>query len=120
MPSETDQLIQQLRCFAKDRDWEKFHSPKNLSMAISIEAAELLEHFQWLTEQQSHQLTADKKREVAYEMADILLYLLQLADRLDINLIDAAQAKMVLNDAKYPAEHARGRADKYTAYNNEE
>ncbi len=120
MASETDSLIQKLRCFAKDRDWEKFHSPKNLAMAVSVEAAELLEHFQWLTEQQSYQLTQDKKQDVAYEMADILLYLLRLADQLEINLIDSAHAKMSLNDNKYPAEQVRGRADKYTAYSNEE
>jgi NTP pyrophosphatase (non-canonical NTP hydrolase) len=119
MSVEIEKLTQLLRDFAQARDWEQFHSAKNLSMAITIEAAELSEHFLWLTEQQSQQLAAEKKQEVAFEMADIFLYLLRLADRLDINLIEAAHAKMIINDQRYPPEQARGRADKYTAYNKE-
>ena len=117
--SDLTQITLVLRDFANARDWQQYHSPKNLSMAISVEAAELLEHFQWLTEEQSKALSAESKQEVAYEMADIFLYLLRLADQLDINLLENAQAKILINEKKYPAELVRGRADKYTAYDKE-
>lgn len=91
-----------LRQFAADRDWAQFHSPRNLATALSVEAAELLEHFQWLTDAQSQSLSEEKRVEVGYEMADVLLYLLQLADKLDIDLADAASRKMALNAVKYP------------------
>ena len=116
MSSELTSIIEQLRTFAHERDWQQFHSPKNLSMAISVESAELLEHFQWLTEEQSKQLSPQAKQEVAYEMADIFLYLLRMSDQLDINLIDSARSKMLINAEKYPVEKSRGRADKYTVY----
>ena len=119
MATELDPLIQLLRDFARAREWEQFHSPKNLSMAISVESAELLEHFQWLTESQSQQLAEDKKQQVAHEMADIFLYLLRLADQLEIDLLASAREKMSLNEQKYPADQARGRADKYTSYTRE-
>ncbi len=106
-------LIQQLRQFSAERDWEPFHSPKNLAMALSVEASELLEHFQWLTETQSQQLDEEKKQEVAYEMADVLLYLLRMADQLNIDLCQSAQQKMEINAEKYPVEKAKGRAEKY-------
>lgn len=111
MPS-LDDLKEQLRDFARERDWEQFHSPKNLAMALSVEAAELVEHFQWLTEAQSQALAADKRELVAQELADVLLYLVRLADRLDIDLMDAAQRKIVLNAQKYPADKVRGSAKK--------
>ena len=111
MPS-LDDLKEQLRDFARERDWEQFHSPKNLAMALSVEAAELVEHFQWLTEAQSQALAADKRDLVAQELADVLLYLVRLADRLDIDLMDAAQRKIVLNAQKYPADKVRGSAKK--------
>jgi NTP pyrophosphatase (non-canonical NTP hydrolase) len=107
-----DDLKEQLRDFARERDWEQFHSPKNLAMALSVEAAELVEHFQWLTEAQSQALAADKRELVAQELADVLLYLVRLADRLDIDLMDAAQRKIVLNAQKYPADKVRGSAKK--------
>lgn len=107
-----DQLIQQLREFVQARDWDKFHSPKNLSMALSVEAAELVEHFQWLTEQESFTLAPDKKAEVALEMADVLIYLLRLADKLGIDLFDSAWRKLELNEQKYPADEVRGSAAK--------
>jgi dCTP diphosphatase len=107
-------LTEQLRRFAAERHWEQFHSPKNLASALIVEAAELLEHFQWLTESQSGSLPPAQRAAVALEMADVLLYLLRLADRLDIDLVAAAHAKIALNAAKYPADKARGRADKYT------
>jgi NTP pyrophosphatase (non-canonical NTP hydrolase) len=103
MATDLQQLNQALREFAKARDWEQFHSPKNLASALSVEAAELLEHFQWLTEAQSRSLPQDKRAEVGAEMADVFLYLLQLADKLGIDLVEAARSKMVLNALKYPA-----------------
>jgi dCTP diphosphatase len=105
-----------LREFAAARDWDQFHSPKNLSMALIAEAAELVEHFQWLTEQQSSELSDDKRGEVALEMADIFVYLLRLADRLDIDLLAAADRKITMNAEKYPADTVRGSAKKYTEY----
>lgn len=114
MSSDLQPLIQALRDFAKERDWEQFHSPKNLASALSVEAAELLEHFQWLTEEQSRSLTADKKGEVAQELADVFLYLLQLSDKLGVDLLEAARAKLVANGHKYPAERVRGSSKKYT------
>jgi NTP pyrophosphatase (non-canonical NTP hydrolase) len=107
-------LIASLRTFAQERDWEQFHTPKNLACALSVEAAELLEHFQWLTEAQSQSLQPEKKVEVAAEAADVFLYLLQLCDKLGIDLIAAAQAKMLVNAEKYPAALAHGTAAKYT------
>ena len=107
-------LVEALRAFAAAREWEQFHTPKNLACALSVEAAELLEHFQWLTEAQSQSLTPNKKQEVAAEAADVFLYLLQLCDKLGIDLIAAAQAKMLVNAQKYPVDAARGTATKYT------
>jgi NTP pyrophosphatase (non-canonical NTP hydrolase) len=95
-------LTQALRDFAAARDWAQFHSPKNLASALSVEAAELLEHFQWLTEDQSRNLSAPHKAEVAAEAADVLLYLLQLCDQLGIDLLEAARLKMLVNGQKYP------------------
>ena len=107
-------LTQALRTFAQEREWGPFHTPKNLACALSVEAAELLEHFQWLTDAQSQALTAEKKREVAAEAADVFLYLLQLCDKLDIDIVDAAQRKLLTNAQKYPVDKARGSAKKYT------
>ncbi|CAN7427424.1 nucleotide pyrophosphohydrolase [Variovorax paradoxus] len=104
MDTDLNKLNQALREFAKARDWEQFHSPKNLASALSVEAAELLEHFQWLTEAQSRSLSPEKRDEVGAEMADVFLYLLQLADKLGVDLIDAAQRKMLVNAQKYPVE----------------
>ncbi|HHH38755.1 MAG TPA: nucleotide pyrophosphohydrolase [Sedimenticola sp.] len=113
-----EQLNRRLRRFARERDWEQFHSPKNLSMALIAECAELVEHFQWLTEEQSRQLPAPKREAVALEMADILIYLVRCAERLDIDLIAAAQRKIAINERRYPAERVRGdarRAEEYPA-----
>jgi dCTP diphosphatase len=114
MNNELQALTQALRDFAKARDWEQFHSPKNLASALSVEAAELLEHFQWLTEEQSRDLPATKQAEVAAEAADVLLYLLQLCDKLGIDLLEAARAKLIANGEKYPIERARGSSKKYS------
>lgn len=96
-------LQQQLRRFAEQRNWERFHSPKNLSMALSVEAAELLEHFQWLTEEQSASLGSPERDEVAAEIADIQIYLAMLADKLGIDIENAVSAKLKSNAVKYPA-----------------
>ena len=114
MDSPLQPLVDALRAFAAARDWEQFHTPKNLACALSVEAAELLEHFQWLTDTQSQSLAPDKTAEVAAEAADVFLYLLQLCDKLGIDLMAAAQAKMLVNAQKYPAALVRGTAAKYT------
>lgn len=109
-------LRDQLRAFAQERDWNQFHSPKNLAMALIAEAGELVEHFQWLTEAQSMALSEEQREQVAQELADVLLYLIRLSDQLDIDLAQAAAAKMKVNAEKYPADQARGSAKKYTVY----
>lgn len=103
-----------LRRFVDERDWQQFHWPKNLAAALSVEAAELLEPFQWMPEQASATLPPDTLAEVRLEMADVLLYLLRLADRLDVDLIAAGREKLALNALRYPVEKARGRSSKYT------
>src|SRR6185437_5234857 len=103
-----------LRRFAAERDWGQFHSPKNLAVAVSVEAAELLEHFQWLTDEQSAALSPETRAGVSEELADVLLYLIRLADRLDLDLIACATEKLRRNADKYPVEKARGNAKKYT------
>src|SRR5690606_16627606 len=113
---DLERLKARLRRFAAERDWERFHSPKNLAMALAAEAGELLELFQWLTEDESASLDEKKRREVRLELADVFIYLLRLADRLDIDLLEAAAEKIELNDAKYPADRVRGDARKYTEY----
>lgn len=117
MPAnELQPLTARLRQFAAERDWDQFHSPKNLSMALAAEAAELLEHFQWLTEEQSANLPTDKRQEVELELADIFNYLLRLADKLDVDIAAAADRKIQINEQKYPAERVRGKAMKYDEY----
>ncbi|MEJ2621233.1 MAG: nucleotide pyrophosphohydrolase [Candidatus Thiodiazotropha sp.] len=117
MPKDSlDNLNQRLKAFAQARDWEQFHSPKNLTMALIAECAELVEHFQWLTPEQSMNLPQQKHQEVAMEMADILIYLIRCAERLDIDLVEAAERKIAINEARYPADKVRGdarRADEY-------
>jgi NTP pyrophosphatase (non-canonical NTP hydrolase) len=114
--SELDGLRDALRAFAEQRDWDQFHSPKNLATALSVEASELLEHFQWLTEEQSRALSSEKAKEVALEMADVLLYLVRLADKMNVDLIREANAKIEINASKYPAEKVRGSSRKYTEW----
>ncbi len=109
---ELETLRQRLRAFAAARDWEQFHSPKNLASALIVEAAELLEHFQWLTQQQSRSLPPERLRAVEEEIADVLLYLVRLADLLGVDLMQAAERKIALNEKKYPAEEVRGSAEK--------
>lgn len=114
MKGSLSDLTTELRRFAKARDWDQFHSPKNLAAALSVEAGEVLEHFQWLTETQSRKLSAKKREQIALELADVLLYLLRLSDQLDIDLLDAASRKIRINAKKYPPQLARGSARKYT------
>ena len=104
------ELTSILKDFAVERDWEKFHSPKNLAMALSGEAGELLEHFQWLTQLQSYQLEPEQLREVSFEMADILIYLLRLSERIDIVLLAAVEEKMAINEKRFPVEKVKGLA----------
>jgi dCTP diphosphatase len=111
-----EQLKATLLAFVEARDWAQFHSPKNLAMAMIVEAAELVEHFQWDTEAQSAVLSPDKREEVSHELADTFVYLLRISQVLGIDLIAAANAKIVLNGQKYPVEKARGKNNKYTDY----
>ena len=111
-----NELRDRLRTFAAERDWDQFHSPKNLASALSVEAAELLEHFQWLTEAESKHLPPAKVAEVRDEMADVLIYLVRLADKLELDLLAAAAAKIEKNAAKYPAAKVRGSMKKYSDY----
>ena len=108
-----EQIKHRLRDFAAERDWDQFHSPKNLAMALIVEAAELVEHFQWLTEEQSQTLPPEKLAEVEQEIADIQIYLIRLADKLGVDMEQAVNAKLKLNEKKYPAEKVRGSAAKY-------
>jgi len=112
--TELDKLRDQLRTFTAERDWNQFHSPKNLAMALSVEAAELLEHFQWLTEEQSGRLPPETLAAVSEEVADVLLYLIHLSDKLGIDPIAAASGKLAANAVKYPIDKARGSSKKYT------
>ena len=120
MPQDSlDELNRRLKTFAQDRNWEQFHSPKNLAMALIAECAELVEHFQWLTEEQSLHLDADKREAVSLEMADILIFLIRCAERLDIDLIEAAYRKITLNEARYPVEKVFGDARRASEYKDE-
>lgn len=109
-------LRRDLATFAADRDWDKFHSPKNLAMALIAECAELVEHLQWLTEEQSAALSEDKRGAVRLELADILIYLVRIADKLDVDLMAAARDKIAINEERYPAERVRGDARRAGEY----
>lgn len=119
-PSAQADRLEELRRliaeFARARDWEQFHSPKNLSMALVAECGELVEHFQWLTEEQSRALPAQKLEAVGHELADILIYAIRTADALGIDLIAAAKAKMAINETRYPADRVRGDARRAGEY----
>ena len=109
-----NELISKIREFAAARDWDQFHSPKNLSMALSVETAELMEHFQWLTEEESRNLDEKTLAKVKDEIGDIQIYLARLADKLGIDPIEAAKQKLVQSGKKYPVDKAKGNAKKYT------
>lgn len=114
--TELETIRQRLRKFASDRDWDQFHSPKNLVMALSVEASELVECFQWLTEKQSNELDEQKRAAVADEIADVQLYLIRLADKVNINILEAVEQKLTKNEAKYPTEKVKGSAKKYNEF----
>ncbi len=118
MPVTSDLLLlrDKLRVFADERDWDQFHTPKNLCMAMMVEAAELMEHFQWLTPDQSCDLAAKNRDDVKDELADVLLYLIRLSDKLGVDLLEAALLKIEKNAKKYPADTVRGSAKKYNEY----
>jgi NTP pyrophosphatase (non-canonical NTP hydrolase) len=109
-----DEIKIALQSFAKDRDWDQFHSPKNLSMALAGEAGELLECFQWLTEEQSKNLSEKQLLAVADEIADVQLYLIRLADKLGLNILAECNRKIAINAEKYPVDKSMGKSDKYT------
>jgi NTP pyrophosphatase (non-canonical NTP hydrolase) len=113
MPDPLRELRDALRDFAAERDWDQFHSPRNLATALAVEAAELLEPFQWLDEAQARDLAPATRAAVEEEMADVLLYLVRLADKLDVDLERAARSKILRNAEKYPVERARGSSRKY-------
>jgi dCTP diphosphatase len=108
-----NELSVKLNDFASEREWDQFHNPKNLAMALAAEVGELIEHFQWLTLEQADSLPLEARDEVALEAADVLLFLLRLCDKLEIDLGAATKRKLDINARKYPVERARGRATKY-------
>lgn len=111
-----ESIRQRMRDFAEARDWDQFHSPKNLAMALSVEVSELVECFQWLTEEESRSLNADQLSAIADEIADIQLYLVRLADKVGVEIDVAVEQKIVKNDAKYPVDKVKGSSKKYTEY----
>lgn len=115
-----ENLRQSLAEFAQRRDWDQFHSPKNLSMALIAEAAELVEHFQWLTEAQSKNPGPEKLQEVSLELADILIFLVRIADKLDIDLLAATRKKIEINEQRYPADKVRGKALRASEYQDQD
>lgn len=114
--ADFDRIKKQVRQFVVEREWDQFHSPKNLSMALIVEAAEMVEHFQWLTEEQSCNLSGEKLAEIELELADIQIYLISLAEKLQLDLVSAVDKKLALNARKYPVDKARGSSKKYTEY----
>ena len=113
---ELTELRDLVRTFVEERDWDQFHTPKNLAVSLSVEAAELLEPFQWLRTGEADELKDGVKTQISHEMADVLVYLIRLADKLDVDLAEAVRAKLELNRIKYPADKVRGDARKYDAY----
>jgi NTP pyrophosphatase (non-canonical NTP hydrolase) len=116
MQSDLANLRDLVRRFADERDWDKFHTPKNLATALSVEASELLEPFQWLNTGERSELDEGKQVAIRHEMADVLLYLVRLADKLDVDLYQACLEKMAINRTKYPAEKVRGNSREYSDY----
>ncbi|MDP8212249.1 MAG: nucleotide pyrophosphohydrolase [Candidatus Zapsychrus exili] len=112
--SETKDIVQKIKNFRDERDWMQFHDPKNMAVSIILEASELLEHFQWKTKEEVEQYVVEHKEEVQDEIADIAMYLFELTDNLDIDLIEAMDKKLKKNIEKYPVEKAKGNAKKYT------
>jgi NTP pyrophosphatase (non-canonical NTP hydrolase) len=111
-----EDLRDAIGAFVAERNWGQFHSPKNLAMALAVEASEIVEHFQWLTEEQSRNLPPEKLAEVGQEIGDVMIYLTELAEKLGVDPVEAAKAKLEINRQKYPAELVRGKSSKYTEY----
>ena len=111
-----EDLRSAIGAFIRERDWEQFHSPKNLAMGLSVEVAEIVEHFQWITEEQSQNLPPEKLAEIREEIGNVMIYLTELADKLGIDPMEAAKSKVAINGQKYPAELVKGKASKYTEY----
>lgn len=111
--SVLEALRDELKQFARDRDWEQFHAPRNLAAGLSVEAGEVLEHFQWLSEEESARLSEEERAAVRLELADVFIYLIRLADVLDVDLVAAARDKLAINAERYPVGKAKGRAVKY-------
>ena len=120
MPNNSTDSLEELRThlagFAAERDWDQFHSPKNLSMALITECAELVEHFQWLSEEQSRSLSPSTLDAVRHELADVLIFLVRTADKLGVDLIEAAHDKIAINEQRYPADRVRGSAKRAEEY----
>jgi dCTP diphosphatase len=114
--ADLDEFRMRIRQFAEARDWDQYHAPKNLAMALIVEAAELVEHFQWLSEAQSQALAPEQLAQVAEELADIQIYLIRIADKLNVDLLDAVDKKIAVNAKKYPADKVRGSAKKYNEF----
>lgn len=109
-------LLKKIVEFRTERDWQQYHSPKNLSMALMVEAAELLEHFQWLAQEQSRNLSNEQRAAIKDEIGDVMIYLVNLSEKLGIDPIEAAHNKIAKNKKKYPADRVKGKADKYSSY----
>ena len=111
-----EELVSQTRAFAQERDWEQFHSPKNLAMALSVEVAEIVELFQWMTQEESRDLDAETAARLGEEIGDVMIYLVRLSDQFGLDPVDLAKRKIAINAQKYPADLVRGKAKKYTEY----
>lgn len=111
--SEIREIIEKIKKFRDDRDWMQFHDPKNMAVSITIEAAELLEHFQWKTKDEVREYIKENKEEISDEIADISMYLFEMADNMGLNLIQAMEKKLKKNELKYPAEKAKSKHTKY-------
>ncbi len=114
--NQFEELRDLVQKFVAERDWDKFHTPKNLAVSLCVEAAELLEPFQWLNTGEEHEISSAKRDQIRHEMADVLIYLIRLADKLEVDLPSAVREKISLNQAKYPAEKVHGDARKYDEY----
>ncbi len=114
--NEVKNITEKIKKFRDDRDWMQFHDPKNMAVSIILEASELLEHFQWKTIEEVKEYARQNQDEIRDEIADIALYLFEMADNLGINLIDAMENKLAKNEKKYPGEKARGKHTKYTKF----
>lgn len=108
-----EDLVKELREFAKEREWDQYHSPKNLAIALSVEVAEILEHFQWLTQEETKKLDTKLLSEIKEEIGDVMIYLVRLADKLGIDPVAAAKAKIIKNAQKYPVDKVKGKHTKY-------